>query len=296
MALNSIRQVPPTPSFGLKAKLTLGAFVIVAITALMTAFGSFFTVSPGERVVVTKFGEIVGTYDSGLHWKWPFITAAHSIDVQDRLIVVDKTEAYSQDQQPADMKVSVRIQVTSPADVVTRYGTVDEMVRRLVMPRLFQDTKATFGSYTAATAVSEREKLSASAREAMQTNIGDIVMVKSVAIENIKFDAAYEESIRKRMQAEVEVAKVRQDSLREVESAKIANTQADAAAYRVRAEASAQATSIKQRGDAEAEALRAKGAAIAANPAIVDLIKAEKWNGTATFIPSSAMQVYGVNK
>lgn len=130
----------------------------------------------------------------------------------------------------------------------------------------------------------------------MQANIGDIALVKSVAIENIKFDSAYEESIRKRMQAEVEVEKVKQDALREVQSAKIANTKADAEAYRVKADAEAQATSIKKRGDAEAEALRAKGAAIAANPAIVELIKAEKWNGTATFIPSSAMQVYGVNK
>lgn len=92
------------------------------------------------------------------------------------------------------------------------------------------------------------------------------------------------------------VAKVRQDALREIESAKIANTKADAEAYRVKAEATAQAESIQKRGDAEAASLRAKGAAIAANPAIVDLIKAEKWNGTATFIPSSAMQVYGPNK
>lgn len=287
----------PQPSgFGLKAKITLGGFVFIALIALMTVFGAFFTVSPGERVVVTRWGAIVGTYESGLNWKVPWITAAHSIDVQDQLIVVDKTEAYSQDQQPADMKVSVRIQVASPVDVVTRFGTVDEMVRRLVMPRLFQDTKATFGAFTAATAVSEREKLSSAAREAMQANIGDIALVKSVAIENIKFDSAYEESIRKCMQAEVEVEKVKQDALREVQSAKIANTKADAEAYRVKADADAQATSIKKRGDAEAEALRAKGAAIAANPAIVELIKAEKWNGTATFVPSSAMQVYGVNK
>lgn len=294
MTFNSRSSQPS--GFGLKAKITLGGFAFIALIVLMTVFGAFFTVSPGERVVVTRWGAIVGTYESGLNWKIPWITAAHSIDVQDRLIVVDKTEAYSKDQQPADMKVSVRIQVTSPVEVVTRYGTVEEMVRRLVMPRVFQDTKSTFGAFTAATAVSEREKLSAAAQKAMQENVGDIALIKSVAIENIKFDPAYEESIRKRMQAEVEVAKVQQDALREVESAKIANTQADAAAYRVKADATAQAESIKKRGDAEAEALRAKGAAIAANPAIVELIKAEKWNGTATFIPSSAMQVYGVNK
>lgn len=296
MPLNDIRQVQRPSGMGLKAKISLIGLGITALIILFTFLGAFFTVSPGERVVVTRWGAIVGTYESGLNWKIPWITAAHSIDVQDRLIVVDKTESYSQDQQPADMKVSVRIQVTSPVEVVTRYGTVEEMVRRLVMPRVFQDTKSTFGAFTAATAVSEREKLSAAAQKAMQENVGDIVLVKSVAIENIKFDPAYEESIRKRMQAEVEVAKVKQDALREIESAKIANTQADAAAYRVKADATAQAESIKKRGDAEADALRAKGAAIAANPTIVDLIKAEKWNGTATFIPSSAMQVYGPNK
>lgn len=93
-----------------------------------------------------------------------------------------------------------------------------------------------------------------------------IALIKSVAIENIKFDPAYEESIRKRMQAEVEVAKVRQDALREIESAKIANTKADAEAYQVKVNATAQAESIQKRGDAEAASLRAKGAAIAANP------------------------------
>lgn len=296
MPLNDIRQGQRPTGMSFKTKFTLIGFSAVALALIFTILGAFFTVSPGERVVVTRWGAIVGTYESGLNWKIPWITAAHSIDVQDRLIVVDKTEAYSKDQQPADMKVSVRIQVTSPVDVVTRYGTVEEMVRRLVMPRVFQDTKSTFGSFTAATAVSKREELSAAAQKAMQENVGDIVLIKSVAIENIKFDPAYEESIRKRMQAEVEVAKVQQDALREIESAKIANTKADAEAYRVKADATAQAESIKKRGDAEADALRAKGAAIAANPAIIDLIKAEKWNGTATFIPSSAMQVYGPNK
>jgi len=98
------------------------------------------------------------------------------------------------------------------------------------------------------------------------------------------------------MKAEVEVEKVRQNLEREKLNAEMVRTKAkgEADAMVMKAEADAQA--IKMRGDADAYAIKAKGAALAQNPALVQLVQAERWDGKLpqTMIPSGTLPIIDV--
>lgn len=58
-----------------------------------------------------------------------------------------------------------------------------------------------------------------------------------------------------------------------------AMARADGQAYAIEAQAKADAEAIRLKGLAEAEAIKAKSAALRDNPLIVELTKAQAWNG-----------------
>ena len=121
-------------------------------------------------------------------------------------------------------------------------------------------------------------------------------MIESVQVENIDFSDAYEQSVEARMLAEVEVQKLKQNAERETVQAQITVTQAQAKADSVRAEAQAAAEATRLRGDAEAAAIDARGKALRDNPQVVELIRAERWNGQlpTTMVPGSAVPFVNV--
>ena len=125
--------------------------------------------------------------------------------------------------------------------------------------------------------------------------------IVSVQVEDIQFSAAYEQSVEDRMLAQVEVERLRQNAQREKVQAEIRVTQANAErdaniakaqgeAERIRLEAEAQAEAVRIQGEAEAEVIKQKGEALRDNPNLVELTKAEKWNGElpSTMVPGTA--------
>jgi regulator of protease activity HflC (stomatin/prohibitin superfamily) len=93
------------------------------------------------------------------------------------------------------------------------------------------------------------------------------------------------------MTAQVEVQKQEQNLQQEKIKADIAVTQAKGRADSVKAEADASAYKTKIEGEATAEAIKARAAALANNPLLVDLTRAEKWNGQlpSSMIPGSTV-------
>jgi uncharacterized membrane protein YqiK len=77
---------------------------------------------------------------------------------------------------------------------------------------------------------------------------------------------------------------------REKVLAQVAVTQAQAAADSQLATAKANAEAVRLQGDAEASAIKAKSDALAQSPNLVELTKAERWDGKlpTSFIPGSA--------
>jgi len=259
----------------------LGGLVIVYVL-----FASWYQVDQGERAVVLRFGATVGVSDPGLHFKLPWVDSVRTITLQTQNKRFQNLEAYSRDQQPADLTVSVTFQVSDPRAIYEQFGDLEVATARLIDPRLIAGVKTIFGQYDAARAIQERAGLNNDFAAAVTSAInGGPINIISVQIENIDFSDAYEQSVEQRMLAQVEIQK-REQNLR--------TTEVEAQIARTKAEGEAEA--IRLRGEAEASAIRARADALRANTDLVQLQAVEKWDGKlpTTMVPSSAMPFINV--
>jgi regulator of protease activity HflC (stomatin/prohibitin superfamily) len=267
---------PPSSS----SVFRLGLGVLAALVAVYVLFASWYTVDQGERAVVLRFGAIVGEAGPGPHLKVPFIDSVRKITVQNQTRRYQNVEAYSRDQQPANMTISVTYVVADPSAVYEQYGDLEGAVMRLIDPRVLSGTKSIFGTYDAVRAIQERAALNRDFNDIVASAISTPINVISVQIENIDFSEAYEQSVEQRMLAQVEIQR-REQNLR--------TTEVEAQIARTRAEGEAEA--IRLRGEAEAAAIRARADALRANPDLVQLQAVEKWDGKlpTTMVPGSAL-------
>jgi regulator of protease activity HflC (stomatin/prohibitin superfamily) len=290
--------------------LALG--IIGAIFAVTVLLGSWYTVDQGERGVLLRNGALVGVAQPGLGFKVPMIDSVRDFSVQTHVVTYEKLHAYSFDQQPAEIKLSVnyRLRAEKVAEIYETYGTAENVLSRVISPVVNQKSKIVFGHFTAVKAIQDRARLNLEVATAIQEAVDGPVVIESVQIENIDFSKAYEASIEQRMLAEVEVQRIRQNAEREKVSAEITVTQAKAQADSTRAisianaentvrqaEANAQATRLQ--GDASAAALRARGEAVTANAAaLATVVVAERWNGQlpTTMVPGAAVPMLNLQR
>lgn len=264
---------------------------ICGVLALSGVLGSWFTIDQGERGVVLRNGAFVRIADPGLNFKLPFIESVSDLSVRTEKHIYKDVAAYSRDIQLAKLRVSVnyRLDPSAVGKIYESYGT--SFVDRIITPRVFDEVKVVFGRFNARAAIEERGRLGTETEAALRQAVSNSgIIIESVQLENIDFSNEFEKSIEERMKAEVEVARLQQNLEREKVQANIVRTQAQAQADAVVARAKADADAIKMRGDAEASAIKARAEALKQNSNLVELIKAEKWNGTlpTTMLPGTA--------
>lgn len=271
----------------------LGGGAAALIAGLIVVGGSFFTVDAGERGVMLRNGAIVGVEEPGLGFKVPFIDSVVKVPIRTFTQVYEQLPAYSFDQQSASLRVSVTFSVkeAAVAEAYSQYGGVQGVVDRLIDRQVNEQVRIVFGRFTAVRAVQERGRLSDEIRQAVIESIDGPVNILDVQLENIDFSDVYEQSIEQRMQAEVEVQRVRQNAERERVSAEIVVISAEAQAKAKLASAEADAQAVRLRGEAEAAAIKARSAALADNPGIIALTTAESWNGQlpTTMVPGQSV-------
>lgn len=278
------------------ANFAVGAAVIGAIGVVTVVFGSWYTVPEGYRGVALRNGAVVGTAEPGLGFKMPIIDSVVDMSVQSNVRIYGDDElfqAYSRDQQTADIVVSVsyRIPPDRVEEVYSVYGGEAGIVTRLLDRQVNEEFKNVFGQFNAVTAIQDRANLNSRVQAAVQAAVDGPIIVDGVQIEDISFSPAYEESIEQRMQAEVEVQRVQQNAERERVTAEITVIQAQAQADSQLAIAKAEAEAMILRGEAEAQAIEARGRALRDNPELVALTTAERWNGVlpTTMVPGDAV-------
>jgi regulator of protease activity HflC (stomatin/prohibitin superfamily) len=262
--------------------------VLVGLIMLVVVGGSFYTVDQGERGVILRNGAVVGTAEPGLGFKMPIVDSIREINVQTQARVYEKVMVYSRDQQNANLQVSVnyRLATDQVEKIYSEFGGQDGIVTRLLDRQVPEEVKNVFGRFNAVTAIQERARLGMEIQDAIQKASNNTMMiVESVQVENIDFSDAYEKSIEQRMLAEVEVQKVQQNAERE-------KVQAEILVIQAKAEADAK----KLQGDAEAHAINARGRALRDNPALIELVQAEKWDGKlpTTMVPGQTVPFINV--
>lgn len=248
-----------------------GAFILFL---LAVSNSPVYTVAQGERAVITRLGGLVGSEQPGLHVKFPFVDQANYISVQPQTFTFERLQAYSADQQPADLRISVTLHVVDAESLYVNFHTVDNFVSRVVNPRVPQALKVVFGQFTAVSSIQRRGALDAQVSDAVRSAIpNNLAIVDSVQIENIDFSDTYEKAVEAQMQAQV------------------AQRTAEATATRTRTMADAEAYAAQRRGEGQAAAIKARGDALRENPGIPALVAAEKWDGKlpTTMPPGSSV-------
>ena len=268
----------------------------MAVLFVLIVLSSWYTIDQTQRGVLLRNGAFVEVVQPGLHFKWPWFESVYKIDMQTHTFTFDKMESYSADQQPANLKVSVTLHVAPDkvAEMYSRFaGDQQAAIGRLITPHLNQEVKVVFGQYTAQRAITARAQLNADAAKSLTDAIAydPIFVVEGVQIEDIAFSPQYIQAVEARMQAEVAVQQQQQQLAQEKIKADIAVTQANGRANSVRAEAQAKADAIRLTGNAEADAIAARAKALTDNPQIIELTKAERWNGVlpTTMVPGSTV-------
>lgn len=288
------------------AAIILG--VIIFVFGISTVFGSFYTVDTSERAVVLRNGAFVKVATEGLNYKLPFIDSAIYVSNAQRTVRWDSAdghnptmEGYSQDQQPAMLSVSVTYHIPpeeSQAFYQHYQGSYDNLEGRLISRIVPTEVKTTFGKYTSISVIQDRTKFNQDILEAVRSAIKGPVVIDSVQAENIAFSDGYRKSVEQAMQARVEVQRLEQQKRQQQIQAEIVVINAKAQADSQLEVAKAQANATKLAGEAEAYAIKVKSDSLQQNPNLIELTKAEKWNGQlpSTMVPNGTIPFFNTGQ
>ncbi len=255
--------------------------LFMAFIGLPAVFGSWYTVDQGSRVVVTRNGQVISEAGPGLHWKTPYIDSVHSFDVKTDKLVYEKITGHTSDQQQiTDMSASVNYHI-DPAQVESLYGQLgDKYVDVKLAPVFLSSVTTELGKVTAQQLINNMDTVAQAIASRMQAQLAPYhIVVETVQITRPVFNAAFEANINALIQQEVAVRTQQQALEREKIDADIAITKAHGASESAKQAADGEAYATKVKATAEAEAIRIKGNALVSNPLIVELTKAQAWDG-----------------
>jgi regulator of protease activity HflC (stomatin/prohibitin superfamily) len=254
-------------------------------------------VPEGYRGVIVRTGAVAGIAEPGLGFKIPFLDSVIDMSVQTQRADFLDVSAYSRDIQQSVSQVSVNFQLR-PDAVQRVYSEVGiDYADRLLTPRLPKRFKEVFGRFAAAEIVNNRTALSEDVETLLRDDMAEFgIVIEDVQITNIDFSDAYESAVEAAAKAEADVKRARQELEQVKVDAQRQVAEAEARAQAVKLAADAEAYQIRAKGEAEAEAIGARGKALVANPRLVELIAAEKWDGRlpSTQVPGSALPFISV--
>ena len=240
--------------------INIPIYIGYGIIGLVLLFGTFFTVSEGQKALVTTFGRASNhIYSAGLHVKLPIIQHVKRFDV--KTIRADyKTQTYTKDIQTATIVVSYSYNLIANDIVQTYKEYGNDWQERILYPNLEQAVKAEVGTWNADTMVANRDKVAEDILKSLQERMiahNYPVAISNFQMINIDYSSQFEQAIEKKViaeQAALEEAnrtkQVEQTSKQKVVAAK-----------------------------AEAESMRIRANALAQNPKLVSYEAVQKWDG-----------------
>lgn len=235
-------------------------YIGYAIVGIILLFGTFFTVSEGQKALVTTFGKASNTiYGAGIHVKLPLIQHVKRFDV--KTIRADyKTQTYTKDIQTATIIVSYSYNLIANDIVQTYKEYGNDWQERILYPNLEQAVKAEVGTWNADTMVANRDKVAEDILKSLQARMlahNYPVAISNFQMINIDYSNQFEQAIEKKVIAE-------QAALEEANITK-----------QVEQRAKQKVVDAK----AEAESMRIRANALAQNPKLVSYEAVQKWDG-----------------
>ena len=238
---------------------------------------SFHTIDTGEIAVVKEMGKVIDTREAGVHFDFWMVRTYEKYDTKVRQIDIT-TSAYTAGDvkeeedgakepqlQPIDVQLTLHYQIIK-SDVKTiaeEYGSLTLLESR-IQAVVTANVKEVIKKYRAAELISERDTLATEVFNSIDQalNKSDTVHyyseVKTVALTNIDFSDAFEQSVEQSMIANQEIVKARAEAEKAVAAAQGELEVAKLAAQAKIEAAKADAESQKLVAQAEATAVKLK--------------------------------------
>jgi regulator of protease activity HflC (stomatin/prohibitin superfamily) len=265
-------------------------WIILVVVALLAVWGSYFTVDRHEVGIVTRWGEIKYTADPGLHFKIPFAEKATMYRTDIQAFQLTKVNTYTIDNQELDAVFTVNYRI--PAKQAERiYREVPDYEQRLSTLTLDR-FKAEVGKVNVTDIASRRGEVGKRVFDVLQKDASRLfgLEVTDFQINNIDYTPAFRQAVDQAAIAKTQVERAEQLKRQaeiDADSKKItAIGEANAVRERARGDADgnllraqAEAQAIKLKGEAEAAAILAQASALQGNPGLIELRRAERWDG-----------------
>ena len=244
---------------------------LITVFVLIVLFNSFSVVNEGYIGVKYQFGKIVSSdLSAGLNLHIPFIEEIQEVDTREQIYSV-QTNAYTSDTQTVDqllLKLNYCYDGTKLSEIIRTIG-IANVETKLLVPNVAKIAKNEIGKVRAEDLVQSRSEVQNAIYESLKETLEPSgIIVTAFAIENLSFDAAFEQSIQAKVIAAQDALKMQNKTAEKEEEAK----------QKVIA-AQAEADSQKIKADAEAYAIKAVQEQLANSPNYVDYLKINNWNG-----------------
>jgi regulator of protease activity HflC (stomatin/prohibitin superfamily) len=263
----------------MRSDVKLAGMIGAALLAAILVFTSFFTVGQNELTVVNRFGEFRYVAEPGLHFKVPLIDGTQAYRTDIRAMSPEKgVNTDTIDNQEVDVVYTVfyRVPADRVAYIFTNNRDYESRLAALTVDRL----KAAMGQVNVQSVAEKRGEL----RDTIKATLDRDVKVLGLEITDFQLtDMQYTDAFRQAVNnAAVQKANIesveyqRQQAQKQAETARI-KAEGDANARLLQAQAEAKAIALQ--GEAQASAIRAQADALKSNPTLIDLRKAERWDG-----------------
>lgn len=274
-----------TNEWGAWQKIVAGISIGVTFLAFVFIPFSFTQIDTGEAAVVKVWGEAKEIKGEGLNFDSWISTRYVKYDLKTQE-VNSEISAYSQDAQSmtANLTVQFRVQSDNLLEINKQYGELDVLTERI---RAISEEKAkvVLASSSAMSLIETRSGLSAKVEDAIKGAVGQYYIdVTMVAVTDITFSEAFENTVEDKMIAEQEKLKAEYEKEKAIIQAEqeleVAKKAAEAQLEKAKKEA--EATEVK--AEAEANALQIVQEAWDAIPenvrqVMLQEMAIEKWNG-----------------
>lgn len=244
--------------------------IIIAVLVIFL-FNCFTVVSEGFIGVKYQFEKIVTSdLKPGLKFKIPFIERIDQVDVRNQTYEF-VGDAYTKDTQKVNelrLKVTYRYSSDLLSDIIRNVGIINVQDRFLV-PNVQKIAKDEIGRVNAESLVQTRGDVQSKIQERLtEVLAADGIIVTAFAIENLAFEAQFEESIQAKVIAEQKALQMINITREKEEQAK-----------QVVIAAEAEAESVLVKAEAEAKAIELIQTQITQNAAYIEYLKIINWNG-----------------
>lgn len=278
--------------------IRLAGIGIIGLLCVIIFLMTYFTVDQNEMTVVTRFGHVEYVAGPGLHFKVPFVNGTEAYRTDILTLSPDKgVNTYTVDNQEVDVIFTVFYRI--PPDRVSYIYANNRDYRARLFSLTLDRLKAAMGQVNVQMVAEKRGELRDTIKATLTKDASSLgPEIVDFQLTDLQYTDSFRAAVGQAAVQKANIETVEYQRQQAVKTAEMAKTQAEGQANAVRAKASgdadarimqanAEAGAIKVQGEAQALAIKAQADALKANPDLVNLRRAERWDGK---LPAS---IYG---